>query len=200
MMVKTEVSQNRNIAVFCGSAPGKNYDYESKAFEVGQSLAKAGHRIIFGGGHVGLMGAVADGCLDAGGRIIGVMPRALVEREIAHQALTELILVEDMHERKAEMADRSDAFIVLPGGSGTLEEFFEQWTWAQIGYHEKPIGLININGYFDPLLMMFDQMVHCGFLSDTHRKMLFDGADADELLTGFATYLHPPVKSYYPRK
>lgn len=192
--------RHRHIAVFCGSASGQNYDYSSEAFDVGQSLAKAGRHIVYGGGQVGLMGAVADGCLDAGGNVIGVMPRALVEREIAHQALTELIIVEDMHERKAVMAERSDAFLTLPGGSGTLEEFFEQWTWAQIGYHQKPIGLLNLNGYFDPLLTMFDQMVRAGFLSKTHREMLFHSADVEDLLTGFASYKHPPIKGYEVKK
>lgn len=114
------------------------------------------------------MGAVADGCLDATGQVIGVMPHALAEREIAHTGLTELILTKDMHDRRAIMAERADALIVLPGGSGTLEEIFEQWTWAQIGDHEKQIGLLNLNGYFDPLLAMFDQMVASGFLSQAH--------------------------------
>ncbi|MEP6066203.1 MAG: TIGR00730 family Rossman fold protein, partial [Paracoccaceae bacterium] len=185
-----------SIAVFCGSASGLHYDYKSAAFSVGQSLAAAGHTIIYGGGHVGLMGAVAEGCLEAGGHVIGVMPRALVKREIAHKGLTELLIVEDMHERKAEMAHRADAFMVLPGGSGTLEEFFEQWTWAQIGYHEKPIGLINVDSYFSPLLTMLDKMVSCGFLSQAHRRMLFDRSRADELLEDFADYNHPPIKGY----
>lgn len=188
--------RNKQIAVFCGSASGQRYGYKSDAFDVGQSVANAGHRLVYGGGHVGLMGAVADGCLQAGGEVIGVMPHALANREIAHTGLTELILADDMHDRKAKMAERADAFVVLPGGSGTLEEFFEQWTWAQIGYHQKPIGLLNLNGYFAPLLAMFDQMVHAGFLSQTHREMLFHAPGIDELLDGFASYVHPPVKDY----
>jgi uncharacterized protein (TIGR00730 family) len=197
-MAHTSAFHGKTIAVFCGSASGKDHDYEDSAFAVGQALARAGHKIIFGGGHVGLMGAMADGCLDAGGHIVGIIPSALVEHEIAHQGLAELVVVNNMHERKAEMADRSDAFMVLPGGSGTLEEVFEQGTWAHIGYHEKPIGLLNIKGYFDPLLMMFDKMVDFGFLSDTHRKMLFDDTDANEMLSRFANYVHPPVKGYRP--
>ncbi|WP_299682396.1 TIGR00730 family Rossman fold protein [uncultured Roseobacter sp.] len=196
MMVGGPLFQNKSIAVFCGSASGNHYDYQSDAFDTGRALASAGHRIVYGGGHVGLMGALADGCIDARGHITGVMPRALVDREIAHKGLSELRIVADMHERKADMADRADAFVVLPGGSGTLEEFFEQWTWGQIGYHEKPIGLLNLSGYFDPLLTMLDQMVHCGFLSKPHREMLLDGSNVSALLEGFACYNHPPVKGY----
>lgn len=196
MMVGGPLFQNKCITVFCGSASGNSYDYQSDAFKTGHSLASVGHRIVYGGGHVGLMGALADGCIDAGGNITGVMPRALVDRELAHKGLSELRIVADMHERKAEMANRADAFLVLPGGSGTLEEFFEQWTWGQIGYHEKPIGLLNLNGYFDPLLATLDQMVHCGFLSEPHRKMLFDGSDISRLLEDFSCYNHPTAKGY----
>lgn len=196
MMAVRPLFQNKSIAVFCGSASGTHYDYQSDAFSTGHALASANHSIVYGGGHVGLMGALADRCIEAGGHITGVMPRALVDREIAHKGLSELRIVADMHERKAEMADGADAFLVLPGGSGTLEEFFEQWTWVQIGYHEKPIGLLNLNGYFDPLLAMLDQMVHCGFLSESHRKMLFDGPDISALLEDFSCYSHPPVKGY----
>ncbi|MCV6596451.1 MAG: TIGR00730 family Rossman fold protein [Mangrovicoccus sp.] len=184
------------IAVFCGSASGDHYDYKSAAFSVGEILAEAGHKVVYGGGHVGLMGAVADGCLNAGGQITGVMPHALVEREIAHQGLSDLVVVENMHERKAEMARRADAFLVLPGGSGTLEEFFEQWTWGQIGYHQKPIGLINLNGYFDALLAMINQMVLSGFLSETHRRMLVHRKDVGEILDVFAHYKPPSIKGY----
>lgn len=191
--------EKKCIAVFCGSASGQHYDFQSAAFSLGQSLAKAGHKIVYGGGHVGLMGAIADGCLNAGGDIIGVMPRELVDREIAHQGLTELLIVKDMHERKAKMAERADGFLVLPGGSGTLEEFFEQWTWGQIGYHQKPIGLLNLNGYFDALLRMLDQMVHNGFLSKAHRDTLLHATNAPELLESFAQYEHPPIKGYKSR-
>ncbi len=195
-MANETLFANKRIAVFCGSASGNHYNYQSDAFDTGHALARAGHRIVYGGGHVGLMGALADGCIDAGGNITGVMPRALVDREIAHKGLSELRIVADMHEGKAEMANCADAFLVLPGGSGTLEEFFEQWTWGQIGYHEKPISLLNLNGYFDPLLAMLDQMVHSGFLSEPHREMLFDGSNVSALLKDFACYNHPPVKSY----
>ncbi len=196
MMAVGPLFQNKTIGVFCGSASGNSYDYQSQAFKTGHALASVGHRIVYGGGHVGLMGSLADGCIEAGGHITGVMPRALVDREIAHKGLSELRIVADMHERKAEMADGADAFLVLPGGSGTLEEFFEQWTWGQIGYHEKPIGLLNLNGYFDLLLAMLDQMAHCGFLSEPHRDMLFDGSDVSLLLKDFSCYNHPPVKVY----
>jgi len=195
-MSVTAAFQNKTIAVFCGSATGKNFDYHTLAVKVGRSLAKKGHRIVYGGGNVGLMGAVADGCLDAEGQIIGVMPDALAEREIAHKGLTKLIRVKNMHERKATMADLADAFVMLPGGSGTLEEFFEQWTWAQIGYHQKPMGLLNVNGYFDPLLAMLDQMVQSGFLSEAHRAILLVSTQTHDLLEGFASYTHPPIKGY----
>ncbi|WP_300072622.1 TIGR00730 family Rossman fold protein [uncultured Ruegeria sp.] len=184
------------IAVFCGSASGSHHNYHSEAIAIGDAIARAGHMLVYGGGRVGLMGAVADGCLDAGGRVVGVMPQALVDREIAHTGLTEMIISADMHERKAKMAERADAFVVLPGGSGTLEEFFEQWTWAQIGYHQKPIGLLNLNGYFDPLLAMIDQMVDAGFLSEAHREMLSHAPLINDLLRSFSGYNHPPQKVY----
>lgn len=142
------------------------------------------------------MGAIADGSLAHGGKVIGVMPKALVDKEIAHTELTELVITKDMHERKAKMADLSDAFLVLPGGCGTLEEFFEQWTWAQIGYHRKPIGLFNVNGFFDPLMAMFDHVVRSGFMSKTHRDMLLCHPQIERILGDFATYTSPPDKTY----
>lgn len=184
------------IGVFCGSAEGRGHGYGADVRDVGSRIARSGHKIVYGGGRVGLMGAIADGVLTAGGEIVGVMPQVLVAREIAHTGLTELILTQDMHERKAIMAKLSDVFVVLPGGTGTFEEFFEQWTWAQIGYHRKPIGLLNINGYFDPLLAMTDQMVRAGFLSRRHADMLIHAPRIDDLLEAFTVYQPPPEKAY----
>ena len=137
-----------SICVFCGSSSGANGIYEESARATGKALVRAGLRLVYGGGRVGLMGVLADEVLAAGGQVTGVMPRALVEREIAHRGVTDLRVVETMHERKELMADLADAFIALPGGAGTLEEIFEQWTWSQLGIHAKPCGFINVNGYF----------------------------------------------------
>jgi uncharacterized protein (TIGR00730 family) len=195
-MTQLEHFNQRCIAVFCGSASGDHAIYRDTAIEVGHALAVAGHNIVYGGGSVGLMGALAQGCLAAKGEITGVMPKALVDREIAHTGLTNLILTKDMHDRKTTMAERADAFIVLPGGTGTLEEFFEQWTWSQIGYHEKPIGLLNVRGFFDPLSAMIDHMMQTGFLSTPHRNMLLCAPRLQGLLEGFARYTSPPLKEY----
>ena len=139
----------KSIGIFCGSSAGEHPLYLDTARLVGRTLAQQGLALVYGGGKVGLMGAVADAALEAGGVVIGVMPRGLVEREIAHRGLTELHVVEDMHERKTKMAALADGFIALPGGAGTLEEIFEQWTWAQLGIHEKPCAFLNIKGYYD---------------------------------------------------
>ncbi|WP_227270047.1 LOG family protein [Roseobacter weihaiensis] len=155
----------RSVGVFCGSASGVEDVFTAKAGLLGAHLGHRQLSLVYGGGRVGLMGAVADGCLSHAGQVTGVMPKALFEKEIAHPHLTELIIVADMHERKAKMAALVDAFVVLPGGTGTMEEFFEQWTWGQIGYHRKPIALLNVAGFFDPLITMIDQMVARGFLS-----------------------------------
>src|SRR5580700_8136864 len=161
-----------SICVFCGSSSGRNPSYQDAARATGQALARAGLRLIYGGGRVGLMGTLADTVLSAGGHVTGIIPRALWEREIAHQGLTELRVVEDMHERKKFMAEMADGFIALPGGAGTLEEIFEQWTWSQLGIHTKPCGLLNVDGYFDPLRKMIEQMTTEGFLRPEHASML----------------------------
>ncbi|WP_299971156.1 TIGR00730 family Rossman fold protein [uncultured Roseobacter sp.] len=186
----------KSVGVFCGSASGVGYDFASEAGLVGAHLGHQKLSLVYGGGQVGLMGAVADACLNHGGQVFGVMPKALVEKEIAHPNLTELIIVSDMHERKAKMATMADAFVVLPGGTGTMEEFFEQWTWGQIGYHRKPIALLNVAGFFDPLITMLDQMVSRGFLSAQHREMLLYASDIETILNSFSTYEHPPAKGY----
>lgn len=161
------------------------------ARHLGQAIAGNGLTLVYGGGHVGLMGVVADAALEAGGEVIGVMPKSLVDREIAHTGLKTLHVVSSMHERKALMADLSDGFIALPGGNGTLEEFFEVLTWAQLGEHDKPCGLLNAAGYYDPLLAVFDQMVLMKFLEPVHRDLILVEDDPPALLQRFDSY-HPP--------
>ena len=154
----------RRVCIFCGSSPGTNGLYREAARTVGRLLCQRGLELVYGGGNVGLMGAVADGCLQDGGRVIGVIPEALKKKELAHSGLTELRVVGSMHERKALMADLSDAFIALPGGYGTWDEFCEILTWSQLGIQRKACALLNVNGYYDPLLAMADRAVSEGFL------------------------------------
>lgn len=182
------------LAVFCGSASGASPDYAQKAVELGQELARQQIGLVYGGSDAGLMAAAADAALAEGGQVTGVIPTVLADREIAHTGLTELFVVSSMHERKAKMAELSDAFIVLPGGAGTMEEFFEMFTWAQIGLHEKPIGLLNVNGYFDPLIAFFDHMTAEQFLQPAFREMLLVDESPAGLLEQFRTYAPPAVK------
>lgn len=158
--------------VFCGSRPGANPLYRAAATELGTALAEAGVELVYGGGHVGLMGAVADAVLAAGGVAIGVIPRVLAEREVAHLALSQLHVVESMHERKALMAELSDGFAALPGGFGTFEEFCEIVTWTQLGIHDKPSHLIDIAGYYEPLIALFDRAVTDDFVSAKNRSIV----------------------------
>ena len=181
----------RSVCVFCGSKPGNDPAYAAGARRLGRTLAEEGITLVYGGGHVGLMGVVADTILDAGGKVTGVIPRALVEREIAHPGLTDLRVVGSMHERKALMSELSEGFIALPGGTGTLEEFFEVQTWAQLGEHEKPCGLLNLAGYYDPLVALFDYMVAKGFLSEEHRATVLVETEPEPLLDAFAHYTPP---------
>lgn len=183
------------IAVFCGSSPGADPVYMQTARSVGRTLAEHGIGIVYGGGHVGLMGAVADAALAAGGHVAGVIPRSLHAREIAHDTVSELILVETMHERKTIMADRSDAFLALPGGPGTLEEITEQWTWAQLGIHEKPCGFLNIAGYYDPLIALVANMRDHGFTHPRYTDMLVFSSDLGEILDAFSRY-QPPERMH----
>lgn len=189
----------RSLCVFCGSKHGKDPAYEEVARLLGRTLAERGITLVYGGGHVGLMGAVADAALAAGGEAIGVMPKALVEREIAHEGLTKLHVVGSMHERKALMARLSEGFVALPGGSGTLEEFFEVLTWAQLGQHRKPCGLLDVAGYYRPLLAVFDHMVEEGFLSDEHRGMILVETEPEALLGAFDRYAPPEVPKWITR-
>jgi len=171
-----------NLCVFCGSRTGRNELFSSLTKELGRKLGERGIGVVYGGGHVGLMGVLADATLAAGGRVVGVIPQALADREVAHHGLTELHVVNSMHERKALMADLSDAFVALPGGYGTLDELCEIVTWAQLGIHDRPIGLLNAEGYFDDLLALFDRAVKQDFISETNRTLIRDATTVDELL------------------
>jgi hypothetical protein len=175
------------LCVFCGSAAGVRPDYLAAARALGRAAAARGIGIVYGGARVGLMGAVADAALEAGGTVVGVIPRALVDREVAHDGLTHLHVVASMHERKATMARLSDAFVALPGGIGTLEELFEVWTWAHLGVHAKPCALLDVAGFWRPLLAALDHMVAEGFIRDNVRAMLLEASDPDELFTRLAT-------------
>jgi TIGR00730 family protein len=187
------VSEIRRLAVFCGSNPGARPEYVQATRSLGRLLAERGIGIVYGGSSVGLMAALADTMLDEMGDVIGVIPRMLVEREVANKALTDLRIVESMHERKALMAELADGFIALPGGIGTLEEFFEIWTWAQLGMHDKPCGLLNVAGYFDPLLEFLDRAVSEKFVREVHRKMVVVESDPAALLARFEAYEPPRV-------
>ena len=180
-----------SICVFCGSSAGSNPAYTEAAHQLGKTLAERNITLVYGGGHVGLMGVVADAALERGGEVIGVMPKALVEREIGHTSLTKLNVVPSMHERKALMSELSEGFIALPGGNGTLEEFFEVLTWAQLGEHGKPCGLLNVAGYYDPLLAVFDNMVDKEFLKQVHRNLVLTETNPRTLLERFDSYQPP---------
>jgi len=187
------VSDIRRLAVFCGSNPGARPEYIQAARSFGKLLAERGIGIVYGGSNVGLMAALADAISDELGDIIGVIPRMLVEREVANKALSDLRVVESMHERKALMAELADGFVALPGGIGTLEEFFETWTWGQLGMHTKPCGLLNVAGYFDPLLAFLDRAVAEKFVRDVHRAMVVVESDPAVLLARFEAYEPPRV-------
>jgi uncharacterized protein (TIGR00730 family) len=186
----------RRLCVFCGSNPGHDPAYRALAEEVGRVLAREGIGIVFGGGRIGLMGSLADAALAARGEVIGVIPQSLMDREVGHTGLTELRVVGSMHERKALMADLVDGFVALPGGIGTLEELFEMWTWAQLGLHRKPCGLIEVTGFFAPLLTFLDRLVVTGFVKPEHRAMLLEAASPEELLAGFRAYEPPAIPKW----
>ena len=178
------------VCVYCGSSGGGG-KYLAAAREVGRVLAVRGVEVVYGGARVGTMGALADGALAAGGRVVGVLPRALLDWEVAHEGLTELHVVDGLHERKAMMTGLADAILALPGGAGTLDELFEAWTWAQLEVHAKPVGLLNVAGFFDPLLAVVDHMVAEGFLRPPYRDMLLVDTDVERLLDRFADYRPP---------
>jgi uncharacterized protein (TIGR00730 family) len=179
------------LCVFCGAHGGSEPLYGHSATVLGQRLAREGIGLVYGGGKLGLMGAVADAAIASGGEAIGVIPQALVDYEIAHQGLTELRIVNSMHERKSQMADLSDGFVALPGGLGTLEELFEIWTWSQLGYHRKPVAILNVGGFFDELIQFLDKIVERGFVRPENRAMLIVAADPDELIGKIRNYSPP---------
>lgn len=186
----------KKLAVFCGSSNGASDVYIEGAKKLGKELASRNIALVYGGASVGIMGAVADSVLNEGGYVIGVMPSFLENREIAHQSLSELIIVDSMHERKAKMAELADGFIALPGGPGTMEEFFEVFTWGQLGIHKKPCGLLNIDNYFDLLINFFSQMNKQEFLQEKYLSMLMNDSEPASLIEKFQTYNPPSVKTY----
>ncbi|MGN7359512.1 TIGR00730 family Rossman fold protein [Paenibacillus sp. SAF-054] len=186
----------KSVAVFCGSSKGASPVYVEGAKLLGQELARRGITLVYGGSSVGVMGAVADAALAAGGQVIGVMPGFLDKREISHKNLTELMIVESMHERKAKMAELAEGFMTLPGGPGTMEEFFEVFTWAQLGLHRKPLGFLNINQYYDPLIAFFQHMEREKFMHEKYLNMSLVDADPGRLLDQFETYEPPAVKTF----
>jgi uncharacterized protein (TIGR00730 family) len=183
----------KSIAVFCGSSIGNKDLFIQQATLLGQTLAKQNIVLVYGGAKVGLMGALADGALKEGGKVIGVLPGFLKSKEIAHEGLTELILVNSMHERKMRMNELCDGVIALSGGFGTLEEFFEMLTWAQLGLHKKPIALLNIDGFYNPLIMLVQTMVDNGFLKELNQQMLLISDNIDSLLEKMKNYVAPAL-------
>jgi len=186
----------KRICVYCGSSNGINPAYKHAATQLGRALHANGIGLIYGGAAVGIMGAVADAILEAGGQAIGVIPRALAIKEVAHEHLTDLHVVESMHERKALMAELSDGFIALPGGWGTLEELFEMLTWAQLGFHQKPCGLLNIDGYYDGLIDFLETAFAQQFVKEVYRPILLSSDNPDDLLSLYANYRAPDVPKW----
>ena len=191
----------KRICVFCGANAGNNPRYCAEAEKLGRLLAARGIELVYGAGNIGLMGAVADACLEAGGTVIGVIPEALMGKEVAgrpvdHRALTRIEGVDSMHTRKARMAELADGFIALPGGFGTFEEFCEVLTWGQLGFHTKPMGLLNVNGFYDPLLALFDHAVSEGFLRPQNRAMALADTNIERLLGTMSSYQAEPVSKW----
>jgi uncharacterized protein (TIGR00730 family) len=196
----THIEGNRDfvkrICVFCGSSPGARPEYAHAAREMGGALAESGIGLVYGGGRVGLMGVVADAVMQAGGEVIGVIPDALMRREVGHAGVTDLRVVGSMHERKALMADLSDGFVAMPGGYGTFEEFCEVITWSQLGIHPKPCGLLNVAGYYAPLLAMFDHAVAEGFVRPAHRAMVLEESAPAPLLALMRAFAPPAAEKW----
>ena len=186
----------RRVCVFCGSSSGSSPVFVQMARKLGRSLARRGMALVYGGGSVGLMGAIADAVLAEGGEAIGVIPKALQLRELAHPNLSVLHVVESMHERKAKMADLAEAFVALPGGMGTLEEFAEVLTWAQLGFHQRPCGLLDVAGYYDPLVAFFDRATALGFIRPEHRRIVLIENEPDALLDALAAYEPPALQRW----
>lgn len=183
------------IAVFCGSSAGNNIDYINATKKLGKFFAQNNIDVVYGGGNVGLMGALADSVMENNGKVYGVIPEQLKNKELAHTGITELLVVADMHERKATMAAMADAFVVLPGGVGTLEEIFEAWTWAQLGLHNKPCAFFNVNGFYDKLFELVEYMCHENFLKQEYVDMLIKTDNQDILLKALNQYI-PPIQKW----
>jgi uncharacterized protein (TIGR00730 family) len=194
------MSQLKSVCVFCGSSPGADPAYETAARAAGDAIARRGLALVYGGAKVGLMGMVADAALAAGGEVYGVLPQGLAAKELAHTGLTRLEVVGSMHERKARMAELSDAFLTLPGGIGTLEEIFEVWTWGQLGFHAKPAGFLNVAGFYDPLRAFLNHMTDQAFLKALHRDMAIFAQTPAALLDAFAAYQPPVVDKWMERE
>lgn len=186
----------KRICVYCGSSPGKLTEYRGAARMLGHELAARGLGLVYGGASIGVMGAVADAVLEKGGEAIGVIPFALATREVAHSGLNELFVVDSMHERKAKMAELSDGFVALPGGWGTIEEIFEMLTWAQLGFHQKPCGLLNISGYYDHLYTFLEHAIDQRFVQEEYRPMIMMEQTAGDLLDRYLQYQAPSVKKW----
>lgn len=186
----------QRICVFCGSNPGRDPAYRAAAVALGETIAARGLGLVYGGASVGLMAVVADTVLARGGEVVGVIPQMLVDKEIAHPGLSALHVVPSMHARKAKMADLSDAFVALPGGVGTLEELFEIWTWAQLGTHVKPVGVLDVLGFWSKLEAFLDHVVAEGFMREGHRGMLLSAGEPGALLDAFAAYRPPVVQKW----
>ena len=186
----------KRVCVFCGSSVGVKSVYAEAAREMGRLIASKGIGLVYGGGNIGLMGVIADAVVEAGGEVIGVIPRALADREIAHTGLTKLHIVDSMHTRKAMMAELADAFIAMPGGVGTFEEFFEAVTWTQLGLHRKPCGLLNVDGFYTPLVQFINQAVAEGFIRAVHRKVIVEDDDPARLLEALTTIDLPDVPKW----
>ena len=184
----------KSVCVYCGSSAGKDPAFAAEAERAGRLIAEQGLTLVYGGGRVGLMGLVADAALAAGGRVVGVMPADLVAQEIGHTGLSELVVVNSMHERKWKMAELGDAFLSLPGGPGTFEEFIEQWTWALLGFHSKPCGFANVNGYYEPWRATVRQMIEAGFVAEQYGEMLIYEDSTEQVLDRFRSYVAPPPK------
>lgn len=190
----------KRVTVFCGSSFGTDKVFENQAYSLGQTLANQNIGLVYGGANVGLMGAVADGTLSKGGEVIGVLPHFLKGKEIAHKKLTELIVVETMHERKTKMNELSDGVIALPGGFGTIEEFFEILTWAQLGLHNKPVAILNIEGFYNTLSALIQTMVDKGFLKELNQKMLLISDNIEDLLEQMNNYVAPTVGKWITKE
>jgi uncharacterized protein (TIGR00730 family) len=186
----------KSIAVFCGSSNGIDQNIIKKAYRLGTVLAKRDIKLVYGGSKIGLMGKLAEGCLDHNGEVLGVIPSFLKLKEIVHTGLTELIVTENMHDRKIKMYEQSDGFMIIPGGFGTMDEFFEITTWAQLGLHAKPIGILNLNGYYDPLIKQFQVMANHGFLKQDNLNAVLIDNTIDNLLIKMQAYQPRPVPKW----